>query len=320
MINHIWIYIPLFFLLEYLYFKLADRFNIIDKPNERSSHKVVTIRGAGIIFPISFIITFLSFNNYNNYWPLIIGTIAISIISFLDDILTLNNKYRILIHFSSVALLLYQSNLFEINPIYLLPAFILVVGVINAYNFMDGINGIHVLYSLVTVFTLYLISEYDVNLLPTDVFIGLLASLLVFAFFNVRKKAKCFSGDIGSISIAFIISFLIIQLIIKTEDFRWIMLLGVYGIDSVGTIILRLIRRENIFVAHRSHFYQFLANDKKIAHVQISILYAITQLIFNGVLLYGSLLAVLLFTAMLLITYVVFRLKLEGASRLFVKY
>ena len=315
-----WLYIPLFFLVEFLYFKIADKLNIIDKPNERSSHSKVTIRGAGIIFPIAFAITFLNSYNYHNYWPLIIGTIAISIISFLDDVLTLSNKYRIIVHFTSVALLLYQSNLFEINSICLIPAFILVVGVINAYNFMDGINGIHVLYSLVTIFTLYLISEYYTNLLPTDVFTGLIASLIVFAYFNLRKKAKCFSGDIGSISIAFIISYLIIQLIISTNDFRWIMLLGVYGIDSVGTIILRLIRKENIFVAHRSHFYQFLANDKKIAHVQISILYAITQLVFNGVLLYGSLLAILFFTAVLLITYVIFRLKLEGANRLFVKY
>ncbi len=320
MINHIWIYIPLFFLIEYIYFNIANKYNIIDKPNERSSHKVVTIRGAGIIFPVAFVITFLSFNNYHNYWPLIIGTVAISIISFLDDVLTLSNKYRIIVHFTSVALLLYQSNLFEINPIYLIPAFILVVGVINAYNFMDGINGIHVLYSIVTISTLYLISEYDTNLLPTDVFTGIMASLVVFAYFNVRKKAKCFSGDIGSISIAFIVSFLIIQLIIKTGDFRWIMLLGVYGIDSVGTILLRIIRKENIFVAHRSHFYQFLANDKKISHVYVSILYAITQFLFNGVLLYGSLLAVLIFTVLLISTYIVCRLKLEGSSRLFVKY
>ncbi len=320
MINHIWIYFPLFFLLEYLYFKIADRFNIIDKPNERSSHNVVTIRGAGIIFPLAFIITFLSFNNYENYWPLIIGTVAISTISFLDDVLTLSNKYRIVIHFSSVALLLYQSNLFEINPFYLLPAFILVVGVINAYNFMDGINGIHVLYSLVSIFTLYLISEYDINLLPTDVFTGLIASLIVFAFFNVRKKAKCFSGDIGSISIAFILSFLIIQLIIKSTDFRWILLLGIYGIDSVGTIILRLIRKENIFIAHRSHFYQHLANERKISHIYIAIGYAFAQLLFNGVLLYGSLLTVLLSSTFLIGFYILLRIKLEGFQKLFVKY
>lgn len=300
------------FLLIVYYFKIADKFNIIDKPNERSSHSKVTIRGAGIIFPIAFVITFLSFHNYHNYWSLIIGTIAISAISFLDDILTLKNKYRLLIHFFSVALLLYQSNLYEIDPFYLIPAFILVVGVINAYNFMDGINGIHVLYSIVTIGTLFLVSEYDNNLLPTDIFAGLLASLVVFAFFNLRKKAKCFSGDIGSISIAFIVSYLIIQLIINTEDFRWILLLGIYGLDSVGTIILRLIRKENIFVAHRSHFYQYLANERKISHVYISIGYALVQFLFNGVLLYGSISAVLITSISFVSIYILLRLKLEG--------
>jgi UDP-N-acetylmuramyl pentapeptide phosphotransferase/UDP-N-acetylglucosamine-1-phosphate transferase len=320
MLNLLWLYIPLFLLLELLYFKLADKFNIIDKPNERSSHHKITIRGAGIIFPIAFIVSFLSFSNYENYWPLIIGTVAISIISFLDDVLTLKNKYRLLIHFFSVALLLIQSKVFDINPVFLIPAFILVVGVINAYNFMDGINGIHVLYSIVTIGTLFLISEYDVNLFPQDVFVGLIASLVVFAFFNLRKKAKCFSGDIGSISIAFILSFLIIELIIKTEDFRWILLLGVYGIDSVGTIILRLIRKENIFVAHRSHFYQHLANERKVSHVYISIAYAIVQFLFNGVLLYGSLSAVLLMSVFLVSIYILLRLKLEGSQKLFIKY
>lgn len=320
MLKQLWIYIPLFLILEFFYFLIADRFNIIDKPNERSSHNKITIRGGGIIFPIAFVFTFLSFNNYQHYWPLIIGTIAISVVSFLDDILTLKNKYRLLVHFSAVALLLYQSNLLETNPIYLLPAFILVVGVINAYNFMDGINGLHVLYSIVTLGTLFLVSEYDVNLLPTDVFIGLLASLIVFAFFNLRNKAKCFSGDIGSISIAFIVSFLIISLVINTGDFKWILLLGVYGIDSVGTIILRLIRKENIFVAHRSHFYQYLANDQKKSHITVSLSYAFIQFVLNGVLLYGSTLTIVWSALALIVIYILLRLKLEGKQRLFIKY
>ncbi len=320
MINQFVIYIIFFLLIELLYFRIADKFNIIDKPNERSSHSRVTLRGAGVIFPIAFLITFLSFNNYQNYWALIIGTIGISTISFLDDVITLKNKYRLLVHFGSVALLLYQLDLFNTHPLYLIPAFILVVGVINAYNFMDGINGIHVMYSIVVVGTLCLISEQQTLLLPTDVFIGLLSSLIVFAFFNFRKKAKCFSGDVGSISIAFIVSFLIIKLIINTEDFKWILLLGVYGIDSVGTIVLRLIRKENIFVAHRSHFYQFLANDKKVSHITVSLVYAIIQLIYNGILLYTSLYYIIFFSLCLIVIYILLRLKFEGYQRLFVKY
>jgi UDP-N-acetylmuramyl pentapeptide phosphotransferase/UDP-N-acetylglucosamine-1-phosphate transferase len=203
---------------------------------------------------------------------------------------------------------------------FLIPAFILVVGVINSYNFMDGINGIHVMYSIVVLGTLYYLSETYYSIMPSDVFIGLFASLVVFAFFNLRKKAKCFSGDVGSVSIAFIISFLIIQLIIRTEDFRWILLLGVYGIDSVATIVLRLKRRENIFVAHRSHFYQYLANDRKMSHVMISIYYALVQLFLNLILLFGSNYIVIGTLLFMISIYVYLRLALEGKSRLFVKY
>lgn len=320
MLYKFFFYIIISLIIEQLYLKIAIKYNIIDKPNERSSHSKITIRGAGILFPIAFLISFFKINDYVNYWPLIIGTIAISAISFLDDIITLKNKYRLAVHFSSVALLLYQVNVFEIQPLYLIPAFILVVGVINSYNFMDGINGIHVLYSIVALGTLYFISETDYSIFPPDVFIALIASLLVFAYFNLRKKAKCFSGDVGSVSIAFIIAYSIILLIIKTEDFRWLLLLGVYGIDSVATIVLRLIRRENIFVAHRSHFYQYLANDRKISHVLISIYYALIQLLINITLLFGSSITVISILMLIVSIYVYMRLALEGKSRLFKKY
>ncbi len=314
------VFIAIFILIELVYFRIANRFNIIDKPNERSSHSKITIRGAGIIFPIAFLFAFLSENNYANYLPLIVGTIAISIISFLDDIITLNNKYRLAVHFSAVALLLYQINLFELHPMYLIPAFILVVGVINSYNFMDGINGIHALYSIIVLGTLFYVSETTLSIFPSEVFEGLLASLIVFAFFNLRKNAKCFSGDIGSISIAFIVSFLIIQMIIQSGDFRWILILIVYGIDSVGTIVLRLFRKENIFVAHRSHFYQYLANEKKVSHVLISIAYAIIQLAVNIFLIFANIYIVILICVFLVVMYIILRLKFEGRHRLFVKY
>lgn len=320
MLYKFFFYVIISLFIEQLYFKFAIKYNIIDKPNERSSHSKITIRGAGLLFSIAFLIAFFTISAYANYWPLIIGTIAISAVSFLDDIITLKNKYRLAVHFSSVALLLYQVNVFDFQPLYLIPAFILVVGVINSYNFMDGINGIHVLYSIVVISTLYYISESNFPIFPPDVFIALIASLLVFAYFNLRKKAKCFSGDVGSVSIAFIIAYSIILLIIKTEDFRWILLLGVYGVDSVATIVLRLKRRENIFVAHRSHFYQYLANDRKMSHVFISIYYALIQLFFNLALLFGSIYTVMGTLIFLISIYVYLRLALEGKARLFEKY
>jgi UDP-N-acetylmuramyl pentapeptide phosphotransferase/UDP-N-acetylglucosamine-1-phosphate transferase len=308
------------FLIVNLYFRIAKRYNIIDRPNERSSHSKITIRGAGIIFPITFILTYLFSKDLLTYLPLLIGTFVISTVSFLDDVLTLNNKYRLPIHFISVALLLYQVNLFQLEPLYLIPAFILVVGVINSYNFMDGINGIHALYSIVAFSTLYYISDNKIVLLPKLVFVSLIATLLVFTFFNLRKNARCFSGDVGSVSIAFIVSFLIIKLILKTDDFRWILLLSVYGIDSVATILLRIIRKDNIFMAHRSHFYQYLANDRKYSHTLISVIYALTQLVLNIFLLNGSIVVVVVSQLILMFTYTILRLSMEGKYRLLKKY
>ncbi len=314
------IYTLVFFIIELLYFKLADIYNIIDMPNERSSHTGITIRGAGVLFPIAFLIPLLYTNALCDYLPLAIGLLSISIISFMDDIMTLNNKVRIAIHFMAVALLMMQVNAFS-GHWYLIPfSFIVTVGVINAYNFMDGINGITALYSLVAVITFYWIRNDFMNPLSEEVYISLIAAVVVFSFFNVRKRAKCFLGDVGSITMAFILSYLILNMIMQTGQGKWLLLLGVYGLDSVATIVLRIIRRENIFKAHRSHFYQYLVNDRRYGHVQVSFAYALLQLALNIVVIRFTTFEVLAVYILLILIYVAARLKLEGAYRLFKNY
>lgn len=317
------------FLIELLYFKIADRYNIIDKPNQRSSHSQITLRGGGIIFPLAIITALLNYQA--TQWYLTLAVCAIALISFLDDIITLNNKIRISIHFLAVLLVIYQimfnqdiSSSFLSEPltfISILLAFIIIIGIINAYNFMDGINGITVIYSIVAVGSFYLIQEVkDIAILDTQIIVVTGASLLVFGYFNLRKKAKAFAGDVGSISIALFICFFIAQLIYHTQDFRWILLLGIYGLDAVATIFCRVLRKENIFEAHRSHFYQFLANEKKISHVFIAFAYGFAQLALNLVLVYST--YTIAYTVFIGITviYISMRLKWEGNKRLFELY
>lgn len=268
-----------FFLIELFYHKIADHFNIIDKPNRRSSHEAVTIRGGGVLFSIAGLVFFV-LNDFQ-YPHFITGLLLIAFISFMDDILTLKNKVRVVVHFVSVTLLLWEWHLFSIPVFLLIAVVIAVIGAINAYNFMDGINGITGLYSLVTLGTLLFINESVLEFAPNEFFIYIILSVLVFNFFNFRKKAKCFAGDVGSISIAYIILFLIGRLIIQTHNFSYILFLLVYGLDAVVTIFFRLIRRENVFQAHRSHFYQYLANEKGISHLYISTGYAMLQLLIN---------------------------------------
>ena len=109
--------------------------------------------------------------------------------------------------------------------------------------------------------------------------IVVLMGVLVFNFFNFRKKAKCFAGDVGSVGIAFIILFALGKLILLTGDFTYIPLLAVYGVDSVLTIVHRMMLHENIGEAHRKHVYQLMANELEIPHVVVSIIYMCLQLV-----------------------------------------
>ncbi|NDP22477.1 MAG: glycosyltransferase family 4 protein [Paludibacter sp.] len=272
-------YILLFILLfaaELAYFKVADHFNIIDKPNERSSHTTVTLRGGGIIFYIGILFYFI-FNGFQYPW-FFLGLTLISVISFADDIHPRSNKLRLIVHFIAMGLMFYEWNLFSFPWYFSIIALIICTGILNAYNFMDGINGITGGYSLVVTAALWYINSYQIQFIDNELIYALLSAIIVFNFFNFRTKAKCFAGDVGAISIAFIVIFLLGKLIIETADYSYIVLLVVYGVDTVLTIIHRLILKENIFEAHRKHAYQLMANELKIPHVFVSLFYTFSQL------------------------------------------
>jgi UDP-N-acetylmuramyl pentapeptide phosphotransferase/UDP-N-acetylglucosamine-1-phosphate transferase len=291
----------LLFALLLVYFKIADQYNIIDKPNHRSAHTEITLRGGGIIFLIAFLFFLgyqfffkeyaLSLNvaeNFN-YWYFGAGLLAICVISFIDDIIDLSSKIRLIFHFISVTLLLYSINAFQILPIWAVPmCYIFIIGILNAYNFMDGINGMSGIYSFVVLSSLLYINQYVVNFVETDFIVYPIIASLVFLFFNFRKKAKCFLGDIGSMGIAFWITVLLGLLIIKTGQYKWILLLAVYGVESILTIIERIRLKENIFDAHRRHLYQLLANEKKVSHLVISSVYAAIQILINVVVIWSD--------------------------------
>ena len=265
------IILVLLFITELFYFRVADKFNIIDKPNERSSHSRITLRGGGIIFYFGALAYFLS-NHWEYPWFMLALTL-ITFISFVDDIRSTSQGLRLVFHFTAMALMFYQWGLFSLSWWWIIIALIICTGIINAYNFMDGINGITGGYSLVILGALAYINSEITTFVEPALINTVLCAVLVFCFFNFRKKAKCFAGDVGSVSIAFILLFLIGKLIIKTEDFSWIILLSVYGVDSVLTIIHRLMLHENIGLPHRKHMYQLMANELKIPHVGVSLIY-----------------------------------------------
>lgn len=284
---------------ELVYFRIADRCNIIDKPNERSSHTKVVIRGGGIIFVICLWV-WSAFFGFQYPWMLAAVTLAAGI-SFVDDIHSLPDSVRLVVQFVAMGLLFWQivqslgfaggEFAWWVWVIIGIAALIVCVGATNIYNFMDGINGITAVYSLAVLVPLFLLnrmSDLAGQFVDGSLIVVVVLSVLVFSFFNFRpkNKAKCFAGDVGSVGMAFILLFLIGCLIMKTRDITWLIFLLVYGIDGCCTIVHRVMLHENLGEAHRKHAYQLMANELGMSHVVVSCIYMALQLVISLVMVY----------------------------------
>ncbi|WP_300749288.1 glycosyltransferase family 4 protein [uncultured Alistipes sp.] len=276
-------------ILELIYFKIADKFNIIDKPNERSSHSSIVLRGGGIIFLLGVWIwsAFFGFQ-----YPLFLAAVTLAAgISFIDDIHSLPDSARLIVQFAAMGLLIWQlfimtgdDSFIKTSELWIKIGFIVIalivcVGATNIYNFMDGINGITAGYSTAVLLPLMFVNR-EFNFIDASFLSVTLLSVIVFSFFNFRPrgKAKCFAGDVGSVGMAFILLFAIGALIAKTGDITWLIFLLVYGVDGCLTICHRMLLHENLGQAHRKHVYQLMANELKMSHPVVSLTYAVIQL------------------------------------------
>lgn len=312
-------YIIIFVLLlvaELVYFRIADKCNIIDKPNQRSSHTTIVLRGGGIIFMIGAWVWSLFFGFHYPWFHA--GLTLVAGVSFVDDIHSLPDSVRLVAQFAAAAMAFYQLDILHWSMWWIvLVALIVYVGATNVINFMDGINGITAGYALAVLIPLGLLNtnyqelamNYSTNeslgdtnyhelatnlttnyssivtsdgvFVDQSLIVASIIAAIVFCIFNFRPKgkAKCFAGDVGSIGIAFIMLFLLGNVIIKTEDITWLIFLLVYGVDGCLTIIHRIMLHENLGEAHRKHAYQIMANELKIGHVKVTMLYMAMQLI-----------------------------------------
>ena len=264
---------------ELIYFKIAGKCNIIDKPNERSSHSSVVLRGGGIIFLIGVWI-WSAFYGFQYPWFLAAVTLAAGI-SFVDDIRSLPDSIRLVVQFTAMGLMFQQLDILHLNMWWVvLLALIVCVGASNVINFMDGVNGITAGYSLAVLIPL-LIMNHKIGFMEESFLMVVILSVLVFSIFNFRErgKAKCFAGDVGSVGIAFIMLFAIGKLVMATGDVTWLLFLLVYGVDGCLTICHRILLHENLGEAHRKHAYQLMANELKMSHVVVSLIYMALQLV-----------------------------------------
>lgn len=286
-------YIIIFVLLlaaELIYFRIADKFNIIDKPNERSSHSTIVLRGGGIIFSLSMIawavMMVVQGNDIIPYIPFLVGLFMVAGISFVDDIHSLPDSLRMVVQIASILLMFWSIGLFSAfdswiwTVVAILIALFICVGATNIINFMDGINGITAAYGFAMLLPIALLN-HNMGFIDESYLIVAIIGLIVFSLFNFRPKgkAKCFAGDVGSIGIAFIILFALGKLMLVTQDVTWIVFFLVYGIDGSMTIFHRIMLHENLGQAHRKHAYQLMANELKMSHVVVSLLYMFMQLV-----------------------------------------
>ena len=298
----IWTYIIIAVILlaaELIYFCIADKCNIIDKPNERSSHSTIVLRGGGVIFSLSMVVWAILMvvqgNAIAQYLPFLCGLVLICGISFWDDVKSLPDSLRMAVQVISILLMFWSMGLYTAADSWLWTAVIVVValffcvGATNFINFMDGINGITAAYSLAMLIPLLIVDSLEFRVdsqlkvgefIDPSYLIVAIIGVLVFSIFNFRPKgkAKCFAGDVGSIGIAFIILFALGRLMVATGDVSYIVFFLLYGVDGTMTIIHRIMLHEHLGEAHRKHAYQLMANELKMSHVTVSLIYMGLQL------------------------------------------
>ena len=282
-----WGYISIAVILlvaELVYFKIADHFNIVDKPNERSSHSRIVLRGGGVIFTLSIIawavMMLVQGNDITGYIPFLVGLLMVAGISFVDDIHSLPDSLRIAVQIVAFLLMFWSLGMMQWSMWWVIPiALFFCVGATNIINFMDGINGITAGYGLAMLIPILLLNT-NMEFMEQSYLIFAIIGIVVFSYFNMRPKgkAKCFAGDVGSIAIAFIILFALGKLMLATGDVTNIVFFLWYGVDGAMTIFHRIMLHENLGQAHRKHAFQLMSNELKMGHVTVTTIYTIGQL------------------------------------------
>ena len=306
-----------------LYRFIAVKLNLLDIPNERSSHSTPTYRGAGVIFLIAYLgsLFFLGPQDIKLTLAIFLATA----VGFWDDYKGLSAGLRATLYLTALVLALFSIPGFERFPWgYIVLTIIVGLGTMNAYNFMDGINGISTVYFLTMIGSIYYF-HHDMVWYPDHLISALAIAALIFLVLNLRKRAIAFMGDAGSVALGMISVYLVVLLIWKTNEAAWLLLFLIYGVDSVLTIAERLLRKENIFKAHRRHLYQLLSNEMGWSHVAVAVLYGILQIIVNIALAFSlandmhTLTVLLLFAGISGVLYIAVKIflvrKLEASNR-----
>jgi UDP-N-acetylmuramyl pentapeptide phosphotransferase/UDP-N-acetylglucosamine-1-phosphate transferase len=226
-------------------------------------------------------------------WPLFIGISILAVVSFIDDMKDLWFFIRLVVQILAVALMLYQIYLdFSMEPMAMNASILIIlaivglffsVGFVNLYNFMDGLNGMMVGITISSLFVFWLIDFFVVDFVDDTLLIYTAIPTIIFAFFNARKQAVCFAGDVGAIVLGFVMVYMLLSLLMQTANIVYAFIFVSVYVEAAMTVIQRLLAGQNIFKPHRIHLFQLLCNEQKQHHVKISGFYALNQLVFGAI-------------------------------------
>ena len=278
-----------------LYFPFAEKRGMLAGVNHRSSHTKPVITGAGFIFYISYIFYVISFifSTWDVPWALFIGISMLAVVSFIDDLKDLWFFIRLVVQILAVCLMLYQIYIeFSMEPLAMNASILIIlaivgmifsVGFVNLYNFMDGLNGMMAGITISALSIFALIDFFIVDFVDDALLIYTAIPTLVFAFFNARRQAICFAGDVGAIVLGYVMVYMLLSLLMQTGNIVYIFIFASVYLEAAMTVIQRLLAGQNIFKPHRIHLFQLLCNEHKHHHVKISGFYALNQLVFGAI-------------------------------------
>jgi len=259
-----------------LYFSYPEtRLRFLDKPNKRSLHKAPTPATGGIAILSALSISTLLASQYYSPMPdffwIWIGTFLIAGVSFVDDCKPISPSSRLIVHFFAAFLLLSQGKLgltYELLPgiiwtwesiLQLSFSFLFVVWMLNLYNFMDGMDGLAggmTVFGFATFAFLGYLADHQFFMVMSLIIATATSGFLVLNF----PPARIFMGDVGSSSLGFLAAAFSLWGSREGIFPLWvaILLFSPFIVDATITLIRRLLRKEKIWLPHKTHYYQRL--------------------------------------------------------------
>lgn len=247
---------------------------LLDQPGERRSHVTPTPRGGGIGMVMVFVLALL-FGWWQ--WPgsrpilsmLLPGMVMVAAIGWLDDHRPVSSIKRLAVHMLAAGLLaagvLWQGSGIGMA----LLAFVLALGLVNAWNFMDGINGIAAAQAAVVALAVALLAAAPASLLA----LALVGACCGFLPFNA-PRARIFMGDVGSGALGLALAGIVV--LGAGRDWQLALLLamplGAFVVDTALTLTRRIMRRERWWEPHVQHLYQRMA--RKYGHMPVTAAYS----------------------------------------------